>query len=191
MLLNDYQIRDYAQYREMITPFVGHQVNRHIDGKPCVSYGLSSFGYDMRIASEFKVFVPNKKQYYDVKSHDDAIVQSVSAIDGVITLAPHAFALGYSIEHFVIPEEVCVLVVGKSTYARAGIAITVTPLEPGWRGHVTIEVANLNSVPVKIYANEGIAQCLFFSGNLPQVSYNGRNGKYQNQSAQVIMPRMK
>lgn len=176
MLLNDKQIKKYAQ-EGMISDFVDEQVSTGV-----VSYGLSSFGYDMRVGNRWAMFDSPLKH---PNVHDPklpAYYEKVEFYGSEIVLQPGAFALAESYEHFCIPDTVMVLVVGKSTYARLGIIVNVTPLEPEWSGCVTIEISNTNTVPVRIYAEEGIAQCLFFEGERPRYTYKERNGRYNNQT---------
>jgi dCTP deaminase len=192
MILCDWQIDELARTRKMIDPFVNHQVTVNEKGNPVVSYGLSSFGYDMRIADKWKVFVKSRHKYYNIKKPDDEMIVDINSTPSTaIHLPVGGFILGHSVERFKIPRNVMAIVVGKSTYARAGIIVNVTPLEAGWEGHVTIEISNTNTVPVTIYGNEGIAQVVFHQGEQPNISYNDRNGKYQNQSSEVVTARMK
>lgn len=160
----------------MIEPFVGEQRN---DG--VISYGLSSYGYDIRIADEFKVFTPGKGDLavVDPKAFDDGAL--VDWTGDTCIIPPNSFVLGRSVEYLRMPRDVLGLVLGKSTYARVGIVTNFTPLEPGWEGHITIEISNTTPLPAIIYANEGIAQVLFFRSAQPDVSYADRKGKYQGQ----------
>lgn len=162
-----------------------------------ISYGTSSYGYDMRIADSFKVFTNVHGAEVDPKNIDErAFVEvSASANGGFIRIPPNSFALGRSVERFIIPDDVLCVVLGKSTYARCGIVCNVTPLEPGWEGYVTIEISNTTPLPARIYANEGIAQVLFFqSDERCETTYREKNagkaGKYQGQSAQVTLPKV-
>ena len=185
MILNDWQIAERAD-AGMITPFVRSQVRNH-DHYPVISYGLSSFGYDMRVADQWEIW-PRHFDTLDPKEVGRTITAKHHA--GFIVLKPGGFVLCRSVEHFVIPDDVSVVVVGKSTYARCGIIVNVTPLEAGWRGYVTIELSNTNTVPVKVYANEGIAQCIFHQGERPRVTYADRHGKYQDQAADIVKARV-
>jgi len=167
----------------MIDPFTEELVR---DG--VISYGLSSFGYDLRVAGEFKIFTNINNTIVDPKRFDPA---SFVPFEGeVCIIPPNSFALGTSVEYFRIPRNVMVLCVGKSTYARCGIITNVTPFEPGWEGHVTIEISNTTPLPARIYAGEGIAQALFFeSDQACEISYADRRGKYQKQKG-ITVPRI-
>jgi dCTP deaminase len=185
MILNDWQIAERAD-AGMITPFVRHQV-RHSDNHAVISYGLSSFGYDMRVAGQWEYSAPMSDVLDPKEAHRHATVKHHA---GFIVIPPAGFVLCRSVEHFAIPDDVSVVVLGKSTYARCGIIVNVTPLEAGWRGYVTIELSNTNTVPVKVYANEGIAQCIFHHGERPRVTYADRSGKYQDQVADIVKARV-
>jgi dCTP deaminase len=182
-LLTDRQIRELAQ-DGMITPFAEGE---HRPG--VVSYGLTSCGYDVRVADEFKVFTNavNPAGVVDVKAFDPSLLHEVKADRCVIP--PNSYALARSVERFVMPDDVLVVCVGKSTYARAGIIVNVTPLEPAWEGWITIEISNATPCPVVVYANEGIMQALFFRADeRPGVTYKTKHGKYQDQAAHVVPP---
>jgi dCTP deaminase len=174
MLKNDRWIKEMAS-KGMIDPFSDKQVREGV-----MSYGLSSYGYDMRIADEFKLFTSIHNTLVDPKALD-----SKSFIDfkgNVCIIPPNSFALGRSLEYFRIPRETIAICLGKSTYARCGIIINVTPLEPEWEGHVTIEISNTAPLAAKIYANEGIAQLLFLGASeICETSYADKAGKYQAQ----------
>src|ERR671921_1866501 len=171
---SDRWIRKMAQEHRMIEPFVDGQVR-----EGAISYGVSSYGYDMRVAPEFRIFTNVLSVIVDPK-HFDA--RSFVEFDGdVCIVPPNSFALARSVEYFRIPRNVLTVTVGKSTYARCGIITNVTPFEPEWEGYVTLEISNTTPLPAKIYANEGIAQVLFFQGNEPEISYADRQGKYQGQ----------
>jgi dCTP deaminase len=174
MLKNDRWIKEKA-LKGMIEPFSEKQVREGV-----ISFGLSSYGYDMRVADEFKIFTNVNNAIVDPKSLD-----SKSFIDfkgEVCIIPPNSFALGRSVEYFRIPRETIAICLGKSTYARCGIIVNVTPLEPEWEGYVTIEISNTAPLPVKIYANEGIAQLLFLEASeICETSYADRTGKYQAQ----------
>ena len=167
----------------MIEPFEPRQVR---EGN--VSYGLSSFGYDIRVAPEFKVFTNVHSLVVDPKAFD---ARSFVDVDGPeCIIPPNSFALSRTVEHFRIPRDVLVLCVGKSTYARCGIIVNVTPLEPTWEGHLTLEISNTTPLPACIYGDEGIAQLVFFQGDEePEVAYADRKGKYQGQSG-VTLPKL-
>ena len=170
-LLADWQIRAETG---MIEPFAPAQQRAGV-----VSYGVSSYGYDMRIADEWKVVTPGDT-VLDPKRVDNRVFRDLRA--DVIDIMPHTFVLGRSVERFRIPRNVLAIVLGKSTYARCGLIVNVTPLEPDWEGYVTIELSNTAPVPIRVYANEGIAQLLLFRIDGPIfTSYADRRGKYQNQ----------
>ena len=172
-----------AEEHGMIEPFEGEKVN---DGN--ISYGLSSYGYDIRVASEFKVFTNVHNVIVDPKKFDDRSFVNVNETECIIP--PNSFALGRTEEYFRIPRNVLVVCVGKSTYARCGIIVNVTPLEPTWCGNLTLEISNTTPLPAKIYGGEGIAQILFFEGDQePRVAYADRKGKYQNQVG-VTLPKL-
>ena len=163
---------------KMIEPFAPEQV-REVDGRRVISYGVSSYGYDVRCADEFKVFTNINSAIVDPKGFDPQSFVDVKG-DSII-IPPNSFALARTVEYFRIPRNVLVLCVGKSTYARCGIIVNVTPLEPEWEGHVTLEFSNTTPLPARIYAGEGVAQFLFLEGPECQVSYKDRGGKYQGQ----------
>ena len=149
-----------------------------------ISYGLSSFGYDLRAAPEWRVFVNAFNTVVDPKNFD---TNSFVELDNDhCIIPPNSFALTRSIEYMRVPEDVMVVALGKSTYARVGIVANVTPLEPGWEGHVTLELSNTTPLPAKVYANEGIVQLLFFQGERPEVTYADRKGKYQGQTGVTL-----
>jgi dCTP deaminase len=180
---SDRWIRRMAQETGMIEPFADRQVR---DG--CISYGVSSYGYDMRVAREFKIFTNVLNSIVDPKHFDP---QSFVEFEGDICIVPpNSFALARSVEYFRIPRNVITVTVGKSTYARCGIITNVTPLEPEWEGHVTLEISNTTPLPARIYASEGIAQVLFFEGDEPpEVSYKDKAGKYQAQRG-ITLPKL-
>ena len=179
----DHWIRKMALEKQMIDPFEESQVSHGI-----VSYGVSSYGYDIRIADEFKLFTNINTSVVDPKAFDPA--SFVDFKGDVCIIPPNSFALARSMEYFRIPRSTLVICVGKSTYARCGIITNVTPLEPGWEGHLTLEISNTTPLPAKIYANEGIAQLLFFESDEPcEISYADRKGKYQAQTG-VTVPRI-
>lgn len=166
----------------MIEPFESSQQSEGV-----VSYGVSSFGYDMRVASEFKIFTNVLSSVIDPKHFDPK--SFVEFTGDVCIVPPNSFALARSVEYFRIPRNVVTITVGKSTYARCGIITNVTPFEPEWEGHVTLEISNTTPLPAKIYANEGIAQVLFFEGEPPITSYKDKKGKYQGQRG-VTLPKI-
>lgn len=181
MIKNDRWIREMALTKALISPFEEKQVRQGT-----ISYGLSSYGYDIRIADEFKIFTNVNNSIVDPKHFDTR--SFVDFKGDVCIIPPNSFALGRSIEYFKIPRNVMTITVGKSTYARCGIITNVTPLEPEWEGFVTLEVSNTTPLPARIYANEGIAQVLFFESDEPcLVSYADRQGKYQGQRG-IVLP---
>jgi len=180
---SDKWIRRMAKEHGMIEPFCEKQV---ADG--LISYGLSYYGYDIRIADEFKIFTNLPSATVDPKNFDARSFIDVKA--DVCIIPPNSFALARTVEYFKIPRDVITVCVGKSTYARCGIIVNVTPFEPEWEGIVTLEVSNTTPLPAKIYAGEGIAQVLFFEGDEPcETSYADRKGKYQSQKG-LTLPRM-
>ena len=171
----------------MIEPFEAGQV-RAVDGRRIVSYGTSSYGYDIRCSDEFKIFTNINPTIVDPKAFDEK--SFVDFKGDVCIIPPNSFALARTVEYFRIPRNVIVCCLGKSTYARCGIIVNVTPLEPEWEGIVTLEVSNTTPLPARIYANEGIAQFLFFEGNEPcETSYADKKGKYQAQQG-LTLPRL-
>src|ERR1700692_2952408 len=180
---SDRWIREQALNHQMIQPFSEKQVR---DG--VISYGLSSYGYDLRVSDEFKIFTNVNSAIIDPKAFDERSFVTVQA-DSVI-VPPNSFALARSIEYFKIPRDVLTVCVGKSTYARCGIIVNVTPFEPEWEGFVTLEISNTTPLPAKIYANEGLCQILFFqSDEMCETSYANRKGKYQNQQG-IVLPKL-
>jgi dCTP deaminase len=182
-ILSDKTIRDLALNHGMIEPF--EEAQRR-DG--CISYGLSSYGYDARVAPEFKIFTNVDSAVIDPKKFEDSVF--VDRETDVCIIPPNSFVLARTVEYFRIPRDVLVVCLGKSTYARCGIIVNVTPLEPEWEGHVTLEFSNTTPLPAKIYANEGACQFLFFRGDVPcETSYADRKGKYMGQTG-VTIPRL-
>ena len=182
MVLSDKEIKEYIKKYKMITPFNPSQVRKGV-----ISYGLSSYGYDFRIADDFKIFTNVNNAIVDPKNFDPKSFVDFKGKECVIP--PNSFVLGRSVEYFRIPRDVLCVCLGKSTYARCGLVANVTPLEPGWEGYITIEISNTTPLPAKIYANEGICQVLFFKGNQScEVSYADRKGKYQGQTG-VTLPK--
>jgi dCTP deaminase len=184
---SDKWIRRMAQDHHMIEPFEPGQV-RQVDGRKIVSYGTSSYGYDVRCSDEFKVFTNVHSTVVDPKHFDEK--SFVDLRGEVCIIPPNSFALARTVERFVIPRNVLVVCLGKSSYARCGIVVNVTPLEPEWEGYVTLEFSNTTPLPAKIYANEGVAQMLFFeSDEVCETSYRDRGGKYQGQKG-VTLPKI-
>jgi len=183
----DSWIARMAREHQMISPFEPKQV-REAEGKPLVSYGLSSFGYDVRVADEFRVFTNVYGNIVDPKAFDPRGLVEFKAAH--CDIPPNSFALAITVETFKIPKNVLTLCVGKSTYARCGIIVNVTPFEPGWEGRAVLEISNSTPLPARIYANEGIAQVLFFESDTPcETSYAQRSGKYQGQQ-QITFPKV-
>ena len=167
----------------MISPFEEKQIG---EGK--ISYGLSSFGYDARVSNEFKIFTNVNSEIVDTKNFKPSNFVTKNVSECIIP--PNSFVLASTVEYFKIPKDVLVICLGKSTYARCGIIVNVTPLEPGWEGHVTLEFSNTTPLPAKIYANEGVAQFVFLKGNeRPEISYSDRKGKYMRQTG-VTLPKV-
>lgn len=217
-LLNDHMIYEYAR-EGMIKPFVAHQVSNYwnenvlydnvIHGEkdsidhtpliPCISYGISSYGYDMRVAGAFKIFtnywpgiIDPKAFNSNAKFHEVEVIESFAdaGFDNSVIIPPNSFALARSYEYFRMPREILALCIGKSTYARCGIVVNVTAFEPEWEGHVTIEISNTTPLPAKIYAFEGIAQVIFFEADeVCEVSYADKKGKYQGQTG-ITLPKV-
>ena len=205
----DCWIRMMAETEGMIVPFEAGQVrSRQIKGfrgstfddpanpplEKIISYGTSSYGYDCRVADEFKVFTPTHSAVVDPKNLDERTFVDVTEDvkkQGYCLVPPNSFALCRSVERFKVPTNVLCIVLGKSSYARCGIVVNVTPLEPGWEGYITIEISNTTPLPAKIYANEGIAQVLFLESDLQcNTTYADRNGKYQDQEARIYLPKV-
>ncbi|WP_237066151.1 dCTP deaminase [Microbulbifer guangxiensis] len=184
---SDKWIRRMAEQQGMIEPFEPGQVRKNGNGDRLISYGTSSYGYDVRCAGEFKIFTNVHSATVDPKTFDENSFVDVEGDSCIIP--PNSFALARTVEYFRIPRSVLTICLGKSTYARCGIIVNVTPLEPEWEGHVTLEFSNTTNLPAKIYANEGVAQMLFFeSDEVCDVSYKDRGGKYQGQRG-VTLPR--
>ena len=182
-VLSDRWIKKMAIEKEMIKPFVSEQKN-----SKNISYGLSSYGYDARVSNEFKIFTNVDSVIVDPKNFKKNSFVSRTGKECIIP--PNSFALASTVEYFKIPTDVLVICLGKSTYARCGIIVNVTPLEPCWEGHVTLEFSNTTPLPAKIYANEGAAQFIFLKGNEdPEITYAQRNGKYMKQTG-VTLPKV-
>ena len=182
-VLSDRWIKKMVKETGMIKPFVSKQVRK---GK--ISFGLSSYGYDARVSNEFKIFTNVNSGIVDPKVFKKE--SFVTKIGKECIIPPNSFALARTMEYFKIPEDVLVICLGKSTYARCGIIVNVTPLEPGWEGNMTLEFSNTTPLPAKIYANEGVAQFLFLKGDqAPETSYADRKGKYMGQTG-VTLPKV-
>ena len=182
-IMSDRWIREMATTKAMIEPFVERQ---HRDG--VISYGLSSYGYDARVSDEFKIFTNVDSAIVDPKQFSTK--SFVDRQNDVCIIPPNSFALARTVEYFRVPRDVLVICLGKSTYARCGIIVNVTPLEPEWEGHVTLEFSNTTPLPARIYANEGACQFLFLKGaEACEVSYRDRKGKYQGQRG-VTLPKL-
>ena len=182
----DHWIRRMAAEEGLIDPFEPSQI-RERSGRRVISYGTSSYGYDIRCANEFKVFTNINSAIVDPKAFDDTSFVDVNA--DVCIIPPNSFALARTVEYLRIPRGILTVCLGKSTYARCGIIVNVTPLEPEWEGHVTLEFSNTTPLPAKVYANEGVAQVVFFeSDEACEISYRDRQGKYMRQRG-VTLPR--
>ena len=182
-VLSDRWIKEMVRTNNMISPFENKQVR---DNK--ISYGLSSFGYDARVSNEFKIFTNVNSEIVDPKNFK--LNNFISKKGDECIIPPNSFVLSSTVEYFRIPNDVMVICLGKSTYARCGIIVNVTPLEPSWEGNVTLEFSNTTPLPAKIYANEGAAQFIFLKGNeKPDITYADRNGKYMKQSG-VTLPKV-
>ncbi len=184
----DHWIRRMALEEGMIEPFEMGQVRQNGQNGPAISYGISSYGYDLRVSDEFKVFTNVYSSIVDPKNFsEDAFVDMQT---NACLIPPNSFALARSVEYFRIPRNILTLCLGKSTYARCGIIVNVTPFEPEWEGHVTIEISNTTPLPAKIYANEGIAQVIFLEAQeVCEVSYRDRAGKYMGQRG-ITIPKL-
>ena len=182
-VLSDKWIKQAAKTKGMIKPFVSKQVRK---GK--ISFGLSSYGYDARVSNEFKIFTNVNSEIVDPKNFKATNFVTKNVPECIVP--PNSFVLARTVEKFKIPNDILVICLGKSTYARCGIIVNVTPLEPGWEGYVTLEFSNTTPLPAKIYANEGVAQFIFLKGNeKPEVTYADRNGKYMGQTG-VTLPKV-
>ena len=189
-MLNDCEILDLCTSASLISPHVGYQVGTDIEGKKIISYGVSSFGYDVRLGTVLKGFKPAFTlgandawtQAIDPLNFNADLMEEFEVDSGsCAVIPPHGYFLGHTLEYIRMPRHLNALCIGKSTYARAGIFINTTPIESGWEGQITLEIANLTPRPAKIYVGHGICQLQFFEGNPPMVSYADRLGKYQGQ----------
>ena len=183
---SDKWIRKMAEENDMISPFEKNQVRENDKGR-IISFGTSSYGYDVRCSNQFKVFTNIHSATVDPKKFDENSFVDIE--DEICVIPPNSFALASTVEYFKIPRNVLTICLGKSTYARCGIIVNVTPLEPEWEGHVTLEFSNTTSLPAKIYSNEGVAQMIFLESDEEcEVSYKDRGGKYQGQTG-VTLPK--
>jgi dCTP deaminase len=181
---SDRWIRKMALEKRMIEPFEDRQVRQGV-----VSYGLSSYGYDVRVADDFKIFTNVNSTVIDPKSFNESAF--VDFKGPVCVVPPNSFALARTVEYLRIPRRVLTVCLGKSTYARCGIIVNVTPFEPEWEGHATLEISNTTPLPAKIYANEGLCQILFFESDEDcEISYADKKGKYQKQPAAIVLPKL-
>ena len=182
-VLSDKWIRKNSIENNMISPFEDKQIRGNK-----ISFGLSSFGYDARVSNEFKIFTNVNSEIVDPKNFKQSNFVTKNVSECIVP--PNSFVLARTVEYFEIPKDVLVICLGKSTYARCGIIVNVTPLEPGWEGYVTLEFSNTTPLPAKIYANEGVAQFVFLKGNeVPEVTYADRDGKYMGQTG-VTLPKV-
>jgi len=180
---SDKWIKQMAKDHKMISPFEDQQVRGDK-----ISFGVSSYGYDARVSNEFKIFTNVNSEIVDPKNFKPTNFVTKKSSECIIP--PNSFVLASTVEYFKVPKDVLVICLGKSTYARCGIIVNVTPLEPGWEGHVTLEFSNTTPLPAKIYANEGAAQFVFLKGSeVPEVTYADRNGKYMRQTG-VTLPKV-
>lgn len=182
-VMPDHWIRTQARENGMIAPFEEKQKRNGV-----ISYGLSSYGYDARLADEFKIFTNVDNAIVDPKDFSES--SFVNRTTDICVIPPNSFALARTVEYFKIPRDVLVICLGKSTYARCGLIVNVTPLEPAWEGHVTLEISNTTPLPARVYAGEGVCQFLFLKGDSPcEISYADKGGKYMGQKG-VTLPRL-
>lgn len=191
MLKNDRWIREMAGEYGIIDPFVDHQVREDRETlQPVISYGLSSYGYDFRVGDEFRIFTNAYNVEADPKNFPKNAFVTITGVTSKVYIPPNSFALAKTVEYFRIPRKVLTICVGKSTYARCGIIVNVTPFEPEWEGYATLEISNTSPVPAPIYPNEGIAQLLFLESDEEcEVSYADRNGRYNRQQG-IVLPKV-
>ena len=184
----DHWIKKMSKEHNMISPFEDTQIKQNDNGANLISYGLSSYGYDIRVSNHFKVFTNVHNSIIDPKNFTENSFVDIMTDECIIP--PNSFALAKSIEHFVVPRDILTICLGKSTYARCGIIVNVTPFEPEWEGYVTLEISNTTPLPAKIYANEGIAQVIFFKAQKEcSISYADKKGKYMHQQ-EIVVPRV-
>lgn len=187
-VLPDHIIRKLAVDNSMISPFVDKQINVDASMQRLVSYGVSSYGYDARLADKLYVFCGNR--LIDPKQNDASIEYEEIDPGADFIIPPNSFALGRTVEYFKVPQDIIVICVGKSTYARCGLVVNVTPIEPGWEGYITLEFSNTTQAPIKIYPNEGICQLIFLQGKEKcEISYKDRRGKYMMQQC-ITLPKL-
>ena len=187
-VLSDHQISKLAKTQNMISPYVENNIKKNIEGDKIISYGTSSYGYDARVSDDFKIFTNVDSAIVDPKDFSND--SFVSRKSDICIIPPNSFVLASTIEYFKIPKDVLVICVGKSTYARCGIIVNVTPLEPEWEGHVTLEFSNTTPLPAKVYAGEGACQFIFMKADQDCLtSYKDRSGKYMKQTG-VTLPKI-
>lgn len=186
-VLNDKQILELCRNNGLIDSYAERQIrNRCVNGTdPVISWGLSSYGYDARLADEFMI-VDTSAQHIDPKARTPFVVDNFRNQNDSYTIHPGEMVLARTVERFKMPDDVMAICVGKSTYARCGLIVNVTPLEPGWEGHVTLELSNTASLPIVVYPHEGICQFVFYRGERPSVTYSDRAGKYQGQTGVTL-----
>ncbi|MEN9860569.1 MAG: hypothetical protein RLZZ515_1051 [Cyanobacteriota bacterium] len=194
MALNDLEILELCEQAQMITPFWPRLI-RKLNHHPAISFGLSSYGYDITLSDrEFRIFRRMPGEVVDPKNftldHLEWSNLQQDSQGSYFILPAHSYALAVSVERFTMPADVIAICLGKSTYARTGVIVNVTPLEPGWTGHLTIEISNSSDSDVRVYANEGIAQLIFHRGNPPATTYADRSGKYQDQAHQITLAKV-
>lgn len=193
-ILADWEIEELSKEKEMIAPFSNQLVNS-IGDKKILSYGLGSYGYDIRLSpEECWIFGGIQRGDCDPKEFDTSILKRAELLEDekgqYFLLPPYGYCLGVALERLKLPKDVTVVAVGKSTYARSGIMVNITPAEAGWEGYLTLEISNCTGLFNRVYANEGVTQLLFYRGNTCRVSYQDRKGKYQNQPAEVVMSKV-
>lgn len=193
-VLADWEIKERAEKEQMIEPFVDRLVSKE-DGRRLLSYGLSSYGYDIRLSpSQCLIFGKIQTGDCDPKAFDESILKPAELLEDergkYFLLPPYGYCLGVAQERLKLPRDITVVAVGKSTYARSGILVNITPAESGWEGYLTLEISNCTGLFNRVYANEGITQLLFYRGNPCEVSYQDRKGKYQDQPNNVVFPQV-